>query len=51
MGDSPSNSLVPNSYNNDIWSYINDLPCNTSAINETNLKISVYPNPIGILYR
>ena len=47
MGDSPSNSLVPNNYNDDIWSYINDLPCNTSDINETNLKISVYPNPVG----
>ncbi len=48
MGDDPSNMLVPFTFNNSIWQYINRLNCTTS-INESldlsNSKVQIYPNP------
>ena len=36
MGDNPD-TLVPNTFNKEVWNYINDLPC-TSLIVEDNEK-------------
>ena len=47
MGDNPSNSLVPFTLNDQIWTYINQLPCSTSNISthQKNPSIRLYPNP------
>ncbi|HFA51795.1 MAG TPA: T9SS type A sorting domain-containing protein [Bacteroidetes bacterium] len=48
MGESPDTSLVPISFNNEIWHHINGLEC---APNSTGEKIKnelhIYPNPVG----
>ena len=48
MGDDPTNALVPFLFNNDIWQYINRLPCSTSTVNSTNIEealVKLFPNP------
>ncbi len=48
MGDDPGNSAVPFLLNDDIWEYINRLPCTVSSDKELNTQASVvkmYPNP------
>ena len=47
MGDNPSNSLVPFTLNDQIWTYINQLPCSTSNVSthQNNPSIQLYPNP------
>lgn len=54
MGDAPDNSLVPFTFNNDIWAYLNDLECNPSGTEELeadNIKLVVYPNPVDVFVR
>ena len=34
MGQSPDSSLVPMNFVNELWDYLNDLPCNTTNINQ-----------------
>lgn len=46
MGEAPDNTVVPFSLNDEIWEYVNALPCSTlhaSAVQNQN--ISIYPNP------
>ena len=38
MGEMPQEELVPTNFNNDIWSYINELVCESSAVEEVNSK-------------
>ena len=48
MGDDPTNALVPFLFNNDIWQYINRLPCSTSTVNSTNIEealVKLFHNP------
>jgi CubicO group peptidase (beta-lactamase class C family) len=48
MGDSPENSLVPFTFNDDIWEHINNLSCNTqilNVLNDNNSLVAVFPNP------
>lgn len=49
MGDAADNSLVPFTFNDDIWGYINQLPCDllsvASHFDYPNQK-TVYPNPV-----
>lgn len=45
MGEAPSNDLVPFLLNDQIWSYINDLPCDMSTNSADLAIIEVYPNP------
>ncbi len=54
MGDAPDDSLVPFTYNDDIWAFINELNCNTVNVDEkqvNNSKFSVYPNPADDVVR
>lgn len=46
MGESPDSSLVPITFNDQIWEKINNLPCPVST-NESNkpAQINIYPNP------
>ena len=47
MGESPYNTPVLTNYNNEIWSYINELNCNALNLNDSDLnKIKLYPNPV-----
>ena len=47
MGESPYNNPVLANYNNEIWSYINKLNCNSSNINPRDLSnIKLHPNPV-----
>ena len=47
MGESPYNTPVLTNYNNEIWSYINELNCNALNLNNGDLrKIKLYPNPV-----
>lgn len=47
MGEAPNSSPVPFLLNNDIWKYINKLPCNPTSITDKTIKIGlrIYPNP------
>lgn len=48
MGEAPGNLPVPFLLNDNIWEYINDLPCATTGItNEVNQDefVQVFPNP------
>ena len=48
MGDSPDNSLVPFTFNDDVWVYLNDLSCNILSANEVSndtSNLAIYPNP------
>jgi CubicO group peptidase (beta-lactamase class C family) len=48
MGNVPDNSLVPFTYNNDIWKRLSLVICNRTAIAENGQNtegVSVYPNP------
>lgn len=48
MGEAPDNSLVPFTFNDDIWTLINSLKCNISSVHEsqnTGAKLYVTPNP------
>ena len=48
MGDDPTNVLVPFLFNDDIWQYINRLPCSASTVNSTNIGdvlVNIFPNP------
>ena len=38
IGEMPQEELVPTNFNNDIWSYINELVCESSAVEEVNSK-------------
>lgn len=38
MGEMPQEELVPTNFNNDIWGYINELVCESSAVEEVNSK-------------
>ena len=40
MGENPDSSLVPVSFNLDIWDYINDLTCNQSDVMQYNDNMS-----------
>jgi CubicO group peptidase (beta-lactamase class C family) len=45
MGDAPDSSFVPFLLNDNIWQYINDLPC-SNALNENEIPVvTVSPNP------
>ena len=50
MGDNANNSLVPISFNDDIWKYLNEFKCNPLSVqsisNSKKAKINVYPNPV-----
>ena len=47
MGESPYNTPVLANYNNQIWSYINELNCNSSDINHINFNnLKFHPNPV-----
>ena len=48
MGDNPDNSLVPFTYNNEVWKRLNLVICTRTASHESGLNtegVSVYPNP------
>ena len=48
MGEAPDNSLVPFTFNNDIWAKLNDMKCNTSRVFERKksaYRADIYPNP------
>ena len=46
MGENPDSSLVPVSFNNEIWQYINGLECAPDAVDENTQKtVGIYPNP------
>lgn len=49
MGDAPSNDLVPFLLNDQIWVYINDLPCELETNSFDKTTIEVYPNPASDL--
>ncbi|MFM7091275.1 MAG: T9SS type A sorting domain-containing protein, partial [Bacteroidota bacterium] len=54
MGGAPDNLPVPASLNNNIWKYVNELQCATTAtenqfINETIVQI--FPNPASEMIR
>ena len=38
MGDNPDNSLVPYTFNKEVWNYINDLPCTSLLVEDYNEK-------------
>ena len=38
MGNNPDNSLVPYTFNKEVWNYINDLPCTSLLIEDYNEK-------------
>ena len=40
MGQSPDSSLVPMNFVNELWDYLNDLPCNVTNINQEVNKYS-----------
>jgi len=40
MGESPDSSLVPMNFVNELWDYLNDLPCNVTNINQEVNKYS-----------
>ncbi len=53
-GDAPDNSIVPFTFNDKIWEYINDLDCGSLANNQTTdekLKFVAYPNPVKDIMR
>ena len=45
MGESPDNSLVPITFNDQIWEKINNLPCPLSTVELNKASIKLYPNP------
>ena len=48
MGDNPSNSLVPVTFQNDMWEKLNDVMCFTSLENEQEIQnVKIYPNPVN----
>jgi CubicO group peptidase (beta-lactamase class C family) len=54
MGEAPDNSLVPFTFNNDIWAKLNDLKCNTSGVfdkNKAAYSFDLYPNPANDIIR
>ncbi|MCG8700718.1 MAG: serine hydrolase [Bacteroidales bacterium] len=48
MGDAPGNSLVPFTFNDDIWVYLNDLDCGLSIEGgkRSSPDVKLYPNPV-----
>ena len=38
MGDNPDNSLVPYTFNKEVWNYINDLACTSLLVEDYNEK-------------
>ena len=38
MGDNPDNSLVPKTFNEEVWNYINDLSCTSLIVEDYNEK-------------
>ncbi|MBU6158342.1 MAG: serine hydrolase [Bacteroidetes bacterium] len=54
MGEAPDKLPVPYLLNNAIWSYINQLSCTVTGVEETNrskIKYQIFPNPsTGQLY-
>lgn len=38
MGNNPDNSLVPHTFNKEVWNYINDLPCTSLLVEDYNEK-------------
>ena len=40
MGQNPDSSLVPMNFVNELWDYLNDLPCNVTNINQEVNKYS-----------
>jgi len=49
MGDAPDNTLVPFTFNDEIWEYINDLDCGSLDITEQEVDkpdFFVFPNPV-----
>lgn len=53
MGNSPDNSLVPTTLNNDIWQYLNDLNCQPLATQTfaSPTIAKLYPNPTTARYQ
>jgi len=54
MGEAPDNSLVPFTFNNDIWAKLNDLKCNTSGVfdrDKAAYTFDLYPNPANDIIR
>lgn len=54
MGEAPDNSLVPFTFNNDIWAKLNDLKCNTSGVfdrDKAAYAFDLYPNPANDIIR
>lgn len=47
MGNAPTSSLVPFLLDNEIWQYMNKLPCiaGISKNTDNNAKLQVFPNP------
>ena len=48
MGNNPDNSLVPFTYNNEVWKRLNLVICNQTSTLENALNtegVTVYPNP------
>jgi CubicO group peptidase (beta-lactamase class C family) len=47
LGDPPAglSVFVPNLFNDTIWQKFNDVLCNVSSVNESEIKPSIYPNP------
>jgi CubicO group peptidase (beta-lactamase class C family) len=45
MGDNPNNSLVPVSFQNDMWEKLNDVMCFTSVSELESNSIHISPNP------
>lgn len=47
MGNSPDESLVPFLFNDEIWTYVNDLTCAPVSVNEKEeeLALKIFPNP------
>ncbi|MEM9932757.1 MAG: serine hydrolase [Bacteroidota bacterium] len=47
MGNNPNNSLVPTTFQNEMWERINELSCSNATNNDPALQntISLYPNP------
>ena len=52
MGDNPNNSLVPITFQNDMWSLLNEVMCTPTALEQhEKVEYVIYPNPADDIIR
>lgn len=54
MGEAPGSSLVPFTFNEDIWKYINELDCHASSVSDPVININTFTlsgNPVKEVLR